>query len=283
MNANSLLAHFAGNTVRFSIEGDELRKALSFHFKHCIRKDEENPVLADYEVKALENGKFSASQNGELFFSALNFRAALWQLTQDAITQLNGAASKELVFHAAALSYQEDAAILCGKSGSGKSSLATWLVAEGLGYLTDEVISRPLGEQIIRGLSRSLVLKAGSAFIWQHWLADADPQSLLRFSDNSVWIEPTALNPEAIKNSATPRLLIFPRYAPDVEAGLRTKRLSVADALFHLLQNLVNARNFDDHGFAETSRLAQQAVAHEIIFSDIEKASAWIKQKLITG
>jgi hypothetical protein len=239
------------------------------------------PFIADYEVQSEPQGRFSAQRDGEAFFSKLDHRAALWQLTQDAITQLNGIAAEGLVFHAAALARQEDAVILCGKSGSGKSSLAAWLAAEGLGYLTDEVIFRPVGEQVIYGLNRAIVLKPGSAFIWQRWLADAPPEAMMRFSDHSVWIEPAALPTEGIKPTATPRLLLFTQYLPD--AGFQAKRISTADALFRLLQNLVNARNFPDGGFAETSSLARQVIAYEITFSDIEKTSVWIRQRLAAG
>ena len=278
MDANSLLVHFAGNAIRFRTDVKEIREGLAFHFRHASANDV--PIIADYEINAGSNGHFSATLNDETLFSNLNYHTALWHLTQDAITQLNGTATEELVFHAATVTRGEDAAILCGKSGSGKSSLAAWLVAEGLGYMTDEVISRPLREQVIHGLNRSIVLKRGSAFIWQHWLADAPSEAMLRFQDDSVWIEPTRLNAERIAPTAIPRILLFPTY--QAEAGFQLKQLSTADALFRLLQNLVNARNFADHGFAETSRLAQQGSAYEIIFSDIEKASAWIRKRLTT-
>lgn len=277
--ANSLLVHFAGNAVQFDIESEEIKKALAFHFRHSLTAEKSS--IAEYEVRAESQRLFSAERDGETFFSGLNYRAALWQLTQDAITQLNGTASEELVFHAAALARQEDAVLLCGKSGSGKSSLSAWLAGEGLGYMTDEVISCPIGEQVIHGLSRAIVLKPGSAFIRERLLAEAPSEAVMRFSDDSAWIEPAALTTGGIKPTAAPRLLVFPRYLPEV--GFQEKRITTADALFCLLQNLVNARNFSDHGFAETTRLARQMVAYEIIYSDIEKASAWIQKRLTTG
>jgi len=279
MNTNGLLVPFAGNTVRFRVDDEKIKKALEFHFKHC--SGAKKPYLADYEVMATAKERFSIRMDGEELFSNLNHRAVLWNLTQDALTQLNGAASSELIFHAAALAHQENALILCGKSGSGKSSLAAWLVANGLGYMTDEVISRPIGGQVINGLSRSITLKSGSAFIWKRWLADAPPESIMHFSDHSVWIEPTFFNPEVIKPTATPRLLIFPRYLRDAE--FQVERISTADALFRLLQNLVNARNFSDYGFAETSRLAHQVTAYQMVFSDIEVATKWIHKRMQIG
>lgn len=275
---NSISVHFAGNAVRFHTEAEPIKAALTFHFRHSLTTEE--PPIAEYEVGAEPQELFSAERDGESFFTGLNYRAALWQLTQDAITQLNGTASAELVFHAAALAREGDALLLCGKSGSGKSSLAAWLAAEGLGYMTDEVISRPVGEQVIHGLNRAIVLKPGSAFIRERWLAEAPSEALLQFSDGSAWIEPAALGAGGVIPAATPRLLVFPSYQP--EAGFREKHLTTADTLFRLLQNLVNARNFPDYGFAETTRLARQVTAYEIIYSDIEKASAWIQKRLTT-
>jgi hypothetical protein len=270
------MVHFAGNAVLFNIEDEGIRHALHFHFKHCVKAD--LPIAAEYTVTKDEKGNFSADLNGEQLFSSLNQRAALWRLTQDALTQLNGIASNVLVFHAAALTYDQDAILLCGKSGSGKSSLAAWLVAEGLGYLTDEVIVRPIDGQVIHGFSQSIVLKAGSSFIWKRWMADAPPDAMMRFPDNSVWIEPTYFNEDVVKSSAVPKILIFPRYEGD--ADFQVKRISTANAMFGLIQNLVNARNFPDYGFAETSRLARQVEAYEMVYSDIETATAWIKKRL---
>ena len=76
----------------------------------------------------------------------------------------------------------------------------------------------------------------------------------------------------------TPHTLIFPHYIPNTE--LHTEPLKPADALFRLLQGLVNARNFPDGGLAAASRLVKQVRAWQFTYSDLESAAAWIQQTL---
>jgi hypothetical protein len=73
-------------------------------------------------------------------------------------------------------------------------------------------------------------------------------------------------------------VLVFPRYVP--EAGLHVEPLKPADALFRLLQGLVNARNFPDGGLTAASRLARQVRAWQITYSDLESVTAWLGQTL---
>jgi hypothetical protein len=199
---------------------------------------------------------------------------------QDALTCLNGNCVTGPVIHAAALEMAGKGAILCGQSGSGKSSLAAWLVANGFRYLTDEVITCAPNAERVSGFTRSLILKRGSAFIWQRWLKGVETDRFLGFADGSAWIDPLLLNKEGISSQTEPRLLIFPHYTP--ETTFRAERLSRAGTLFHLLQNLVNARNFPDHGLEATASLARQVKAFSLTYSDIESATEWIKQTTLT-
>lgn len=276
------LVHFAGNTIRFSSDHAGIFKAVETHFKHCLGKA--GPIIANYEITTVSETDFSVSLNGSDLFSKITYDQVLWHLMQDGITQLNGASRTELVFHAAALAHDDNGLILCGGSGSGKSSLAAWLTANGLQYLTDEVIALPTspasgGE--ISGLCRSIILKRGSAFIWQRWLAKMESDGFLQFDDGSAWITPTLLNASAVRAKVTPRALIFPQYVP--KAQFSVQRLTPAEALFRLLQCLVNARNFPDYGMAAATRLARQVTAYSLTYSDTEKATQWIQQTITAG
>ena len=153
--------------------------------------------------------------------------------------------------------------------------------ASGLKYLTDEVIALPVDGEAISGLCRSIILKRGSAFVWQHWLGNTKTNGFLQFRDGSAWIDPTLFNSEAVQSKIAPRMLVFPRYAP--EAQFCIERLTPAEALFRLLQCLVNARNFPDHGLAATARLARRVTAFSLTYSDIESATQWIKQTVLTS
>lgn len=276
------LVHFAGNTVRFSSDHTGILKAVETHFKYCVGED--GPLIANYKITTANETDFSLSINGSDLISKITYDQVLWHLMQEGIAQLNGASITGLVFHSAALAHDDNGLILCGGSGSGKSSLAAWLTANGLQYLTDEVIALPTspangGE--ISGLCRSIILKRGSAFIWQHRLVSKESDGFLQFDDGSAWITPTLLNASAVRAKVTPRVLIFPQYIP--EAQFSVQRLTPAEALFRLLQCLVNARNFPDYGMSATTRLARQVTAYSLTYSDIEKATQWIQQTITAG
>lgn len=273
---NSLLVQFAGSAIRFNSSHEGIRKTFATHLKYCAGT--QLPVIANYEIATNADGRFSSRVDGGVLFSNSDFEAALWQLMQDMLLRLNGSSGTELIFHAAALAHQGKAAILCGKTASGKSSLTAWLTGLGLNYMTDEVVSSPIAGEAISGFCRSIVLKPGSAFIWKRWLKDESFDGFLRFNDSSVWIEPSLLNQNATQATAVPSLLIFPRYEPN--ASFQIERLTRAEALFRLLQNLVNARNFPDYGMAATSRLARRVTAYTLTYSEIETASEWIRETL---
>lgn len=272
------LVHFAGNTIRFSADHAGILAVTDTHFKNCLGK--EGPIIADYKITTVSDTDFSISRNGSDLFSKISFDQVLFQLMQDGLTQLNGASTTELVFHAAALSHLDHGLILCGKSGSGKSTLTAWLAANGLQYLTDEVIALPVDGGEINGFCRSLILKRGSAFIWERWLPNGQSEGFLQFNDGSAWVAPTLLNASAVRSGVMPRVLIFPHYIAGAE--FQVERLTSAGTLFQLLQCLVNARNFPDHGLAATTRLARQVPAFSLTYSDIEIAAQWIEQIITT-
>jgi hypothetical protein len=55
-------------------------------------------------------------------------------------------------------------------AASGKSTLAAWLLAaNGLDFLTDELVCVTLDLSEMSGLARPIGLKVGSAFVWKRW------------------------------------------------------------------------------------------------------------------
>jgi hypothetical protein len=273
---HSRIIQFADNAIKFNNPSPEILEAVDVHFAHCLGADKN--VIAEYKIWVEKNETFSILRNGEDFQSNINFEQVLFQLMQDGLAQLNGAPTTHLIFHAAALAYQDHGLLLCGKSGSGKSTLTAQLVADGFQYLTDEVIALPVEGDQISGFCRSLVLKKGSAFIWRQLLAQTATDGLLEFKDGNAWVPPTLFNALAIRKEVRPRVLIFPTYKDG--PPFQVESLTSANTLFHLMQTLVNARNFPDHGMAAAARLSRQVTAFSLTYSDIETATQWIQQTI---
>lgn len=270
-----LSIQFGGNAVRFTTDSQAVLEALAVHLRHCLGAPAS--ALADFQITAITETVFQVSVDGSVLYSRLAFGQVLQVLMQEALARLNGACASGAVFHAAALADARGGVILCGQSGSGKSTLAFGMLASrDFRYLTDEVIVCSEDGGQISGFARSLVLKKGSAFVWQRLLGEEGREGLLRFPDGSAWIEPLLLNKDGFSLQTIPRLLLFPRYLPD--APLRVIQLTPAESLFRLLQALVNARNLPQAGMAIAARLARRVTAYSLEYSDLETAIAWIRQ-----
>lgn len=272
----SRIIQFANHAIKFNIASPQILAAVERHFAHCMGEDQ--AVVCEYQVEGSREAGFSIQKDGVLSASDLNMEQALFYLMQDGLITLNGESKTNLIFHAAALSYEERGLLLCGKSGSGKSTLAAWLTLNGYQYLTDEVIAYPFAGGKVSGFCRSLVLKSTASMIWEGWLAGAGESSHLKMSDGSVWITPTMLNPNAVQAHVTPYMILFPTYAAG--ATFETEQLTPGATLFMLLQNLVNARNFSDLGMAAVKNLSQQISAYRLTYSNKEQVFEWIQQTI---
>lgn len=270
----SLSIQFGGNAIRFHADSSAILDPLATHLRHCLTDSES--VVAEFHVTAISESAFCVSENGSVAFPRLERETVLQVLMQEGLSRLSGSHAFGPVFHAAALADARGGVILCGPSGCGKSTLAAWMLASGFRYLTDEVIACSEAGGQMSGFARSLALKKGSAFLWQRFLGTDKREGLLHFSDGSAWIEPVLFNRDGFCSQAAPRLLLFPRYL--AHSPLRVTPLTPAESLFRLLQTLVNARNLPDFGLGSAARLARQVTAYAVEYSDLETATAWIRQ-----
>jgi len=257
---SGLLVSFGGHALQVVSDSPKISTALQTHLRHCPADVGQADLLVKINVRASSETTFTTSADSVDLFPNLNERG--------------------LILHAAALAHEGQSVILSGKSGSGKSSLAAALTADGLQYLTDEVIEISLDGKQIQTLPRSIFLKSGSAFIWKN-LAQTESPRLLRFFDEAAWVDPQLFHPNLPASSATPRLLIFPRYAPD--SPLQFQKLTAAETLFRLLQNITNARNLPRHSLDGATCLAQNVTAYTLTYPNSESASEWIQNALRTS
>jgi hypothetical protein len=294
--ASSMLVSFGGHTLCVRFDSLKVAAAFQTHLRHCPVQTDDVPI-AEFHVTAVESA-FTISVDGGGLFSNLNFDLTLQALLTEVISRLVAVCDRGLVIHAATLAQDGNAVILSAQGGSGKSTLAAWLTADGFQYLTDEVIEIPLrppekaSGQCERSrrtafasttlsantFPRSIFLKQGSAFVWQQRLSQTESSHFLRFSDDAAWIDPQLFNPALPASQATPRLLVFPRYV--VGSPLQSQKLTPGETLFRILQNVTNARNLPRHGLDAASRLAQQVTAYNLVYSDLEQASDWIRDSL---
>ena len=278
--ANGLLVSFGGHSLKVDSDSPQITSAMQAHLRHCHVDEQRGDLITEFFITGTDKSTFLISENGNVLFPALgmSYDFTLQMLMTELISRLVAVSNMGMVLHGAALTWQENGLVLCGKSSSGKSSLAAWLIAKGFHYLTDEIIEVPLNGEHIYGLPRSIFLKSGSAFIWQFHLPDTNVPGFLSFEDGGAWIDPHLFHPGGVTDKVRPSVLIFPQYR--VKAPLQTQKLTTAEALFQLMQTLVNARNLPGHGMDAATRLVRQVRAYTLTYSDIEAATNWIKQTL---
>lgn len=279
--ANSPLAvQFCGSVAHIWCAEPGLRRLLAHYFRHCLLPAGPRSRRADaavtYRVLAEGAYNFQLECDGRLVHVGPAPLYILTYLTRDVPARLVSYCQERLFFHAAGLARGEQGLLLCGEPESGKSTLAAWLTAQGFDFLSDDLMAITPGSQAMSGLPCPIRLKAGSSFVWQRWLGERTELSQPLFFKDTAWIDPELLRPGCLAATASPQLLLFPRYTAG--APLVAQPLSTSEAAYRLMPRLVNYENLASRGFAEVAWLALKTRAYSLSYADVEQAAAWISQ-----
>jgi hypothetical protein len=265
---------FANQAVSITIpssSGECLPQHLRRHFAGCLI-EEDVKKSAVFRLEVPQSKQWQLWRDDTLLMEAVTY--LLEPLMQAVLEQLITPASDHLVLHAGGVALAEWGVLLCGASGSGKSTLTARLLQKGFRYLSDEAMAVDLSLDVMCGFARSLVLKAGSDFIWRGQRASNDA---LPLPHGITWVTPSYLGGKTIPQ-ASPQLLLFPQFERDRD--LMVTPLSAGEAAFALLQNLANARNLPQQGFRLTAELARQLPAYRVTYGDETAVSDWIHTQL---
>jgi hypothetical protein len=170
-----------------------------------------------------------------------------------------------LALHAGAVAAGKKGILLPGKSGSGKSSLTAWLVGEGFGYLTDELVLLATDGPILP-FTRPLSLKAPASDLLAY-LFKVEREKLLTGPQGTM-IPYRELNATSIKAFPTLHTIIFPEFVADRDGALT--KISHARCCLKLLETYVNARNLAGHGFSEMAALTRGTEAYELRYGSFD-------------
>ncbi|MDX9834190.1 MAG: hypothetical protein RBT36_03140 [Desulfobulbus sp.] len=184
-----------------------------------------------------------------------------------------------LALHAGAVIRDGRVLLLPGESGSGKSTLTGWLISQGCGYLTDELVLIPAqGKLQTLSFTRPLCIKHGSAATVKGLLP---PGKTAALEDGQGLILPhRQLNAAFTPITRPPALILFPAYRPG--ATLEGERLSGARASALLMTCNVNGRNLTGHGFPLVAHIARTVPAIRLVYSSFHGLSTLVDQLLAT-
>ncbi|MDB4049218.1 hypothetical protein N9485_03305 [Luminiphilus sp.] len=172
--------------------------------------------------------------------------------------------------HAAAVSINGNAIVMPAVSGSGKSSLTMWLVANGFDYITDEMVLIDKDHRV-DGISRPIHIKSHGWKAVQHLLKHEHEHDI--YDGTQVNVVPiSSINGNvSSENTHQAGILLFPRF----ESGASTTltRISPAQAGLALIKNHINARNMPHHGFSNLMQFARTSQSYSLIFGDCQSLS----------
>ena len=205
--------------------------------------------------------------------SAGGAAAILLEKLQDHLVQH---CTSGILLHAAAVARGGRSLLLAGKTGAGKTTLATWLVRRGCDYLTDELVWIDASGTRLRGFARPLHLKTEAGELFAALFAPPENNAVAETA-HGHHVSPLRLGVRALRD-AHPDILVFPIYTPGARFDFR--RLSRANGASRTMGCLVDARSRTLHGFDDVARFACEVSAYSMIYSDLDEAGRQLEALL---
>ncbi len=271
------LVSYGGTTLSIEYNGQKAAEVIHFLFQHLPPSTHRQPKLS-YRLVDQTTGVIQFYREEKELFVTKKIGSIAEFLLGEVCHQLAAHCQQGLLFHAAGLAWQGHGLILPGASGVGKSTLTTWLLSRGFDYLTDELIFVPFLSEIIDAFHRPLNLKITARSAIES-IIDFTDQTILSSSHVDL-VSPYQIRQKNHYSQPRLKLILFPQYRPSV--SLDVQALTKAQGGLELMKALVNARNLSDHGFSETTRLARQAPAYKIQYSEFADIDSQIKALLTT-
>ena len=178
-----------------------------------------------------------------------------------------------MLIHAAAAEDNGRGLIFPASMEAGKTTLVAGLVQAGLRYLTDEAVAIAPVSLCVRGLAKPLTIEHGS---WEV-LADLKPDvpASVRHYAGSQWhVDVRTIRPDALAVSATPSLVIVPRYERGATTALTPLRRPLA--LMALCENAFNLTERGQVGLDVLGETVRRSECYRLVVGDLKAACALV-------
>jgi hypothetical protein len=263
------LISYAGSTVSIHFDSGGAFDFLTMLFGDipCSIPLEEVPVLVLGQHDTDGGNYILTFGMTTLFHGRLGVRCAA--ILYDAVIyHLLNNADGGVALHAGAVAWRDRVMLLPGQSGAGKSTLTAWLTAQGSSYLTDELIFIP--EHVpgqIQFFSRPICLKSAALPLIKGMLDKEHLPDIVEDCHGAI-VPHRLLNAHFSAIHSMPELMLLPSYEPGSSPTI--EKISAARLCMSLVSCHVNARNLENHGFAQIVRLARVIPAYQIRYSGFQ-------------
>lgn len=216
-----------------------------------------------------QNKEYILHRQDKLLYQGSAAGIAAARLLDALIHAISQPCQSGLLFHAAALSWNNVGILLPGESGAGKTTLSAWLSSQGFGFLSDELIL--VKDGLLTGFQRPLHIKQVGIDLLEKATGvglHVEGADVLK-TGQGVLARSSLFNAVVCSDLPPPRLLIFPQYNAKIEFELTP--ISKANSSMRLMNCLINARNLNKHGFTEINALAKSVSAYEMNYNCLDK------------
>ena len=180
--------------------------------------------------------------------------------------------------HSAAVAQGEQAVILVGRSGDGKSTLTARLAQRGWDYVTDEQVTFDDDDELVMPYPRPLTLRRGS---WHLFPGIGD--GLGATSPRRVETSIRELGGRYATRPVRPAVLLGPRYVPATVTHELSPLLTAAEAVLLVESCCLDLERTGTRGMSALIRLACSVPAYQLIFSDVDQAALLVGDALASG
>ena len=196
------------------------------------------------------------------------------------LNRLAAASNAFVVLHAAAVVFGDTVVALPAGPGAGKSTLATRLVVDGAGYLTDEVLGIAPESLAVAGYPKRIALELGS---WPLF-PELEPLAGRAVRDGLDptrvrWVDAHDLHPAAFAwrgRALRLELIVVPQYRPG--AAVTVARVSEVDALVELLSDCFNLAVMGNVGLQALRDVANAVPCYRLVHGDARVAADTVRE-----
>ena len=262
---------FAGHAVSIEFDEVEVETLIDFLF-YDLEQDASLTPEASFRIyheTDSEHWKLVRDQTELFIGNELNELGNV--LAGETLFSLITNNHSGIAIHAGLVSKDEKCLLLPADSGSGKTSVTTWMLTRGWQYHTDELVLIDLESGELTPFTRPLTIKPSGLQPLSEIFDIEKNKAKLRASRSATMIPHRLINPNYICQVPDLSLIVFPHYAPKLEPELRL--LTRAAAGLELMRSNVIARNLPGHGFNHITQLVKSTPAYRLHyqhFSDLD-------------
>lgn len=223
------------------------------------------------EQQTDDNPPYVLSASGKVVFRGRNPVAALAFLEWFVINAVVQRNLTHIMLHASALAFGNTGVIFPASSGSGKTTIALALIAQGFQYLSDEVAMIDAEYLTLQPLPRGLAIRENAFHLLQS--LNKPPPSVGFYpqtpSPHFRYFNPTAFTHQAAEQPVSVRHVIF-LDKPAVSTKTHLKKIPKAQAVSQLLSCSFANRPLAEDNIAHCIKLSQRTECYALTGDNLQ-------------